>query len=78
MRASEKTCLTTGQIARILGQPAYRVAYILRTRQHIQPLARAGNVRVYTGNALAQVRYEINRIDAIAGTRKATAIGAEA
>ena len=59
--------LTPGRIADLLGQPIYRVAYILRTRPHIKPSAKAGNVRLYDRQALAQVRHEVNAIDARRG-----------
>ena len=58
---------TAGSIARELNQPLHRVAYILRTRPHIRPSCRAGKLRVYSSQAVAQVRYELNRIDARAG-----------
>lgn len=55
---------TAGSIARELNQPLHRVQYVLRTRQHIQPSCRAGSLRVYSSQAVAQIRYELNRIDA--------------
>ena len=55
---------TVGSIARELNQPLHRVAYILRTRPHIVPMCRAGRLRVYSSQAVAQVRYELNAIDA--------------
>ena len=55
---------TPGVIARELGQRLQRVQYILRTRPHIQPTARAGRLRLYDRRAVAMVRHEINSIDA--------------
>ena len=55
---------TPGQIARRLGVPLHRIAYILATRDHIQPRARAGRIRVYDNQAVAQIRHELNAIDA--------------
>lgn len=55
---------TAGNIARELDQPLHRVAYILNTRSHIRPMCRAGRLRVYGSQAVAQVRYELNVIDA--------------
>jgi hypothetical protein len=55
---------TAGSIARELNQPLHRVEYILRTRPHIQPSCRAGRLRVYSSQAVAQVRHELNAIDA--------------
>lgn len=56
--------LTTGRIAWMLDEPVARVAYVLATRPHIQPAAMAGNARLYNNLALAQVRHELNAIDA--------------
>jgi hypothetical protein len=55
---------TSGSIASELNQPLHRVAYILNTRPHIQPIGRAGRLRIYTSQTVAQVRYELNCIDA--------------
>lgn len=55
---------TVGLISRELGVPISRVTYILRTRPHIQPIGAAGNVRLFGSDAVAQIRYELNRIDA--------------
>jgi hypothetical protein len=40
------------------------VTYILATRRHIQPSARAGCLRLFDRRAVAQVRHELNAIDA--------------
>ncbi len=56
--------LTSGRIAVETGQPLHRVEYVLATRPHIQPAARAGNLRLYNRTAVAQVRHELNAIDA--------------
>lgn len=56
--------LTPGRIAEALGVPLPRVLYVLRTRRHIRPTARAGVLRLYRSQALAQVRHELNAIDA--------------
>ena len=55
---------TVGVLARKLNQPVHRIAYLLRTRQHIRPAAVAGRSRLYRELAVAQLRYELNRIDA--------------
>lgn len=55
---------TPGVIAEILGVSLHRVQYILRTRPHIQHKATAGTIRLYDLEAVAQVRHEINAIDA--------------
>jgi hypothetical protein len=59
--------LTPGRIAKLLGQPIYRVNYILATRPHIKPSAKAGNVRLFDHQALAMVRHEVNALDARRG-----------
>jgi len=64
MSTDVPTALTPGRIAEVLGAPLPRVLYILRTRPHIRPVIRAGRLRVYDSRALAQVRYELNKIDA--------------
>ena len=51
-------------IAEELGVPVHRVVHVLRTRDHIRPTARAGTLRLYDKEALAQVRHELNTIDA--------------
>ena len=56
--------VTLGVIAEELGVRVDRVCRILRTRPHIRPAAYAGNVRLFDNATIAQVRYELNRIDA--------------
>jgi hypothetical protein len=51
-------------MAATLGVPLSRVLYVLNSRRHILPSARAGNIRLYDRAALAAVRLEINSIDA--------------
>ena len=55
---------TPGVIAAHLGEPLHRVQYVLRTRSHIRPAARAGRLRLYDREAVAQIRHELNSIDA--------------
>jgi len=55
---------TPGLIARELGEPLHRIQYLLRTRNHIRPSARAGNVRLFDREAVSQLRHELNAIDA--------------
>lgn len=64
--------LTTGVIAKKLGQPVHRVSYILATRHHIKPAALAGNARLYNLKALAMLRHELNSIDARQGGAEVT------
>ena len=55
---------TPGVLAADLGVPLHRVLYILQTRDHIQPAARAGRLRLYDRGAVALIRHELNAIDA--------------
>lgn len=61
---------TPGVIAADLLEPLHRVLYVLRTREHIRPAARAGRLRLYDREAVAMVRHELNAIDARRGSRK--------
>ncbi len=55
--------VTAADIAARLGQPLRRVQWVLATRPHIRPSARAGAVRVYSTAAIALVQDEIDRIE---------------
>jgi len=61
--------VTVGVIANEVGISVDRVCRILRRRPHIQPKAYAGNVRLFDNAAIAQVRYESNRLDAVRHAR---------
>ena len=63
--------LTPGVIASELRVPTTRVLYVLRTRPHIRPSARAGTLRLYDRLAVAQVRHELSAIDARRAEREA-------
>jgi len=54
---------TPGVIATQLGQPLHRVLYVLRTRSHISPVARAGTLRLYDRDAISAIRQELDAID---------------
>jgi predicted transcriptional regulator len=60
----EPALLTVGRIADEVGESLSRVAYVLNTRKHIRPKARAGTLRLYAACAIAQVRHELHAIDA--------------
>src|SRR5207253_8449144 len=62
--AAVPSLLTAGRIADELGVSLQRVAYILASRRHITPVARAGTLRLFDRNAVAKVRHELNAIDA--------------
>lgn len=64
MATTEVQLLTSGRIASEEKQPLHRIAYILATRPHIRPAARAGNLRLYDRRAQAMIRHELNAIDA--------------
>jgi len=59
--------LTPGRIAEVLGAPLGRVTYVLATRRHILPAARAGNFRLYNREGLMQIQHELHTIDARRG-----------
>ena len=55
---------TPGSLACELGVPLHRVQYILRTRPQIRPSARAGRLRLYSREAVDQIRDALHAIDA--------------
>lgn len=55
---------TVSVLAESLGASISQVQYILRTRPHIRPLGKAGAAYIYPERAEAQIRYELNRIEA--------------
>lgn len=55
---------TPGVLAADLNVPLHRVMYILQSRDHIVPAARAGRLRLYDREAVALIRHELNKIDA--------------
>ena len=63
MPISIDSIVTPGDIARILCEPLHRVSYCLNSRLHIRPIRRAGNVRLYSSDAVEQVRVELVAID---------------
>jgi hypothetical protein len=56
--------LTPGRIADQLGVSLQRILYVLSTRRHIAPVARAGVLRLFNQQAVAMIRHELNAIDA--------------
>lgn len=61
---------TPGVLAADLDVPLHRVLYILQSRDHIKPSARAGRLRLYDREALALIRHELNSIDAWRASRE--------
>ncbi len=49
-----------GDISRALGVERHRVLYILRTREHIQPIGRVGSNRAYDAAAVRLVERELS------------------
>lgn len=58
------TLLTVGRIAELLGEPVHRVMYVLNSRPHITPCARAARLRLFDCRSVAMIRHELNAIDA--------------
>jgi hypothetical protein len=56
------SCITASEIAAILDRPVVRVRHILASR-NIEPIARAGLVRVYDAAAIEKVRAELGAIE---------------
>jgi hypothetical protein len=66
----EPRLITPGVIAAEVNAPLHRVLHILATRPHIRPAARAGTLRLYERDAIAQVRHELSAMDARRQSRK--------
>lgn len=61
---------TEGRIAAELGEALHRVQHVLRTRQHIRPVAKAGTLRLFDREAVAMIRHELSAMDARRATGK--------
>lgn len=55
---------TPGVIARELDEPLHRILYVLRTRPHIVPAARAGRLRLYDRAAVGMVQQALDQMRA--------------
>ena len=55
--------ITPGRIAEDLGVSLARVLYVLASRSHIRPAARAGTLRLFDREAVAKVQKELAAID---------------
>ncbi len=62
MKTPLPTLRTPGVLAADLGEPLHRVLYLLRTRQHIRPSARAGRLRLYGREAIQLLRVELDQL----------------
>ena len=63
MTPSTHQAPTVGEIARRLGVPVHRIEYVVKTRR-IEPVSRAGNLRVFDETDVAFIAGEIRRMDA--------------
>ncbi len=66
MTTKPDSLLTVGEIARRIGQPVWRVEYIIRFRD-LKPFGRAGNARVFQESDVTYIASELWRIDAAKG-----------
>lgn len=71
MQQTFRQARTSSVIAQELGVSRSRVEYILSTRFHIKPIGRAGLTRLYSPQATAMVRHELNAIDARRASKEA-------
>lgn len=62
--------VTTGVIAHELGTTTDRVRRVLERHPEIKPRAYAGITRLFDNEAIARIRYLLNRTDAIRSGRK--------
>jgi len=62
--------LTVGRIAELLKVRVSRISYLIRNRPEIQPVAWAGNARLFNHDDLARIRHELNAIDARQAARE--------
>jgi len=53
---------SVGEIARRLGEPVWRIEYLIRAR-NISPIGRAGNARIFSEEAVSFIASELRRID---------------
>ena len=63
--------LTAGRIAADLRVPLPRIQYILATRPHIQPAARAGTLRLYDRRTAVLIGDELRLIESRKGSTAA-------
>ena len=70
MTTAVESLLTIGQLAQQLGQPTHRVTYIINSRG-IEPVRRAGVIRLFDAGVLDRVQGEMDLIAARRGSGKA-------
>lgn len=62
MSAQAPSMPTVGEIALRLGEPVWRIEYLIRSR-NIRPVSRAGNARVFTEADVSFIASELRRIN---------------
>ena len=62
MTASIPSASTVGVIANRVDKPVHRIAYVIRSRG-IAPMAKAGNARVFSEEAVQRIAAELRQID---------------
>lgn len=60
---------TSGDIAKILDRSVSQVRHVLNSRFDIEPVGRAGIVRLYDDSAVDRVRSELEAINQKRGTK---------
>ncbi len=63
--------LTIGRIAAEEGETVRRIQYVLSSRQYIQPIAYAGNTRLYNSQSVELIRAALAEIDSRRANREA-------
>lgn len=54
---------TIGAIAETLDVPVHRVQHVLATRRHIKASALAGNARLFSAEAVSQIKQALTEIN---------------
>ncbi len=62
MESPQTGFVTIGEVARRLDVPLHRIQYVVRTRQHLAHLARAGIIRCFDEPAIAAIQSELTLI----------------
>lgn len=68
MTREDRKLRTVGDIARLASVPVHRVAYVIRSRG-VQPVSRAGNLRVFSHSATRAILGHLDRISQVRATQ---------
>jgi hypothetical protein len=68
--SSQPAALTVGHISKQLCEPVWKIDYVIKTRK-IEPVCRAGHLRVFNEDALEQIVDAIREIDVRMGRHNA-------